>query len=718
MRPFLFSFNDPKKLFFLFLLFASFLSVSAQTKTVRAVKVASAPKIDGVLDDAVWQNALPITDFRQQEPVSGAQPSFPTEARIIYDDGYLYIGVTCYDNEPDKIIARELKWDGFISADDNIKIILDTFNDNRSAYWFGTNPLGAQDDALLTGFEMSGFNEAWNGVWEVECKILENGWSAEFRFPFSTFKFYNQEKQIWGFNIEREIRRKNETVLWTAFGQNSGLMKMSESGDLTGIENIQRGNPVYLKPYFTAGAQFSNGDKKYIYEPGLDVKYGITETLSLDATVNTDFAQVESDRARINLSRFPLFFPEKREFFLEGMRTFDFNLGNSDNLFYSRRIGISRGKQIPIIAGAKLVGRVGDFEVGAINMQTASKDDEPSTNYSVARAKYDLFGSSSIGFLFTNKYSERGYNSGIGTDMNFQFNNFLGDKNLIIHAGVAKTEEKGGAKNSWAGNFFLDFPNDLVDTYLGYRFIQGGFNPEMGFVSRKSFQQLTYNLQIAPRINQYGIKKLEFELLESNMYYDNNGNLQSAQFTFSPIGIETESGDQFGLGMHRTFDKPVEDFEIFNGNLIRAGNYWYTTYGAFIETSPSRGIFAEIDYNWGGYYDGSRKSLSSQVSLIANQHLTISGDYSFNQIDINNKSLNTHEIGSRLTYSFSTKVASSIFTQWNNEDNEVNINYRINWKPKVGSDFYLVINQLLSTGDKLRSKDFAILAKFVWLIII
>ncbi len=715
---FILSLLNPKKIFFLLFIFSSFLLLSAQTKTATAVRVTTAPTIDGVLDDAVWQNAIPIKDLTQQEPIAGSQPSLQTDVRIIYDNEYFYIGVMCYDNEPDKIIARELKWDGFISADDNIKLLFDTFNDNRSAYWFGTNPLGAQDDALLTGFEMKDFNEAWNAVWDVECKILDNGWSAEFRFPFSTFKFYNQEKQVWGFNIERGIRRKNETVLWTSVGQNLGLIKIAEAGDLVGIENVQRGNPIYLKPYFTAGAQFINGDKKYIHEPGLDVKYGLTETLSLDATVNTDFAQVESDRARINLSRFPLFFPEKREFFLEGMKTFDFNLGGSNNLFYSRRIGISGGKQIPLIAGAKLVGRIGGFEVGAINIQTADKENEPTTNYSVARAKYDLFGSSSVGVLFTNKLSSRGYNRGIGTDMKFAFNDFLGDKNLIVSAGIAKTEEKGGAKNSWAGNFFVDFPNDLIDTYLGYRFIQGGFNPAMGFVSRKSFQQLTYNLQLSPRINQYGIKKLEFEVFESSMYYDNNGNLQSAQFTMSPIGIETENGDQLRFGIHRTFDKPVEDFEIFNGTQILAGNYWYTTYGASIETSSSRNVYAELDYSWGGYYSGSRKFFSSQLSLIANQHLTISGDYSFNQININNNSLKTHEIGSRLTYSFSTKVASSIFTQWNNEDNEVNINYRINWKPKVGSDFYLVINQLLSAEDKLRSKDFAILAKFVWMIII
>ncbi|MEW6655199.1 MAG: DUF5916 domain-containing protein, partial [Bacteroidota bacterium] len=336
--------------------------------------------LDGYINEPAWLNAFPISDFLQQEPVPGSSPSFKTEVRVLYDDKNIYLSVMCFDDEPEKIIAREMKWDGFISADDNIKIIFDTFDDNRSAYWFATNPLGAQDDALLTGFEMRDFNEDWNGVWEVESKILDNGWSAEFIFPFSTFKFFDKEKQTWGFNILRAIRRKNEEGLWTSVGRNLGLLKISFAGDLIGIENIKRGNPVYLKPYFTTGAQFTSGEKKYTYEPGLDIKYGVTETLSLDATFNTDFAQVESDRARINLTRFPLFFPEKREFFLEGKKTFDFNLGGNNTLFYSRRIGISKGRQIPIIAGAKLVGRVNNFEVGAINMQAEETGAEPTTN--------------------------------------------------------------------------------------------------------------------------------------------------------------------------------------------------------------------------------------------------------------------------------------------------------------------------------------------------
>lgn len=693
-------------------------NVIAQNKIANALRINTPVNLDGYLNDSVWQTAIPITDFQQQEPVPGNTPSLKTEVKILYDDENIYLGIMCYDDEPEKIIAREMRWDGFISADDNIKIIFDTFDDNRSAYWFGTNPLGAQDDALLTGFEMKDFNEDWNGVWEVECQILENGWSAELIFPFSTFKFYDKQIQNWGFNILRAIRRKNEEVIWTSSGRNLGLLKIAYAGDLVGIENINRGNPVYLKPYFTTGAQISGSEKKYLYEPGLDVKYGVTETLSIDATFNTDFAQVESDRSRINLSRFPLFFPEKREFFLEGKKTFDFNLGGNNTLFYSRRIGISNGNQIPIIAGAKLVGRISDFEVGAVNMQTEGKGSEPTTNYGTARVKYDLFNSSYIGVLGTNKISEKGSSNSFGGDINLSFNDFLGDKNLIIYSSIATTSEKSGSKKNWAGNFFIDFPNDFIDTYLGYRFIQDDFNPTMGFVSRRGFKLLTYNLSVSPRINKSGVKRLEFIPVQSSFYYDNNNELESANLLFSPLGIEFESGDEIAFGIGRTFDRPNEDFEIFDTTKVKAGRYWYTTYGFGIETNPSRIVFCEAEIITGGFYNGTNTSVKSRLSATLNKHFTISGDFTYNQINFGGNSFKTNEFGARINYTLSTKIMGSIFTQWNNELNEANINYRFNWKPKIGSDFYLVLNQLLSTEGKIHSKDFALLAKVVWMIII
>jgi hypothetical protein len=711
-------FNLIVKYFLLINLILGLHSIVAQNKLTRAVKVNEAPVIDGLLNDNVWVKSIPVNDLLQQEPAPGNAPSLKTEFRIIYDNENLYIGVMCYDVEPDKIIAREMKWDGFISADDNVKIIFDTFNDDRSAYWFGTNPLGAQNDALLTGFEMSGFNEDWDGVWEVECAITENGWCAEFKFPFSTFKFHDKPEQVWGFNLLRGIRRNNEEVQWTSIGKNLGFLKIAEAGDLTGIVNVKRGNPVYLMPYLSTGAQFVNGNKKYLAEPGLDIKYGITETLSLDVTFNTDFAQVESDRARINLTRFPLFFPEKREFFLEGRKTFDFNLSGNNNLFYSRRIGISRNQEVPIIGGAKLVGRIGNFELGFIDMQTAQKGSEPFTNYGTVRAKYDLLNSSYAGFMLTNKLTNKQTQTSFGGDFHFSFNDFLGDKNLVIHASAAKSDLQSSNKNSWAGNFYIDYPNDLIDTYLGYSFIQSGFDPEIGFVSRRGYQRLVYNLDISPRINSGGIKKLQFEPIESSMTYSGNGVLQSAEFAVSPLGIEFDSGDEIGIGVHRVFDRPDRDFEIFDNTTINTGSYWYTTYGIGFDSSPMRNIYGEVDFVTGGYYNGTRSELEASITFTANKNLSLGGDFTYNHIKLNNNTLNTSEIGGRIAYTFSKHLNSSLFTQWNNEQNEMNVNYRFNWKPKIGSDLYIVINQLFSTKDKIRSKDITILAKFVWMMVI
>jgi len=703
-----------KKFLFL-LIFISSISFS-QKKIAHAAKIDSAPIIDGFINEEVWQNAIPINDFTQQEPNNNSPASLQTEVRILYDEKYLYISFMCFDDEPQKIVARELKWDGKLRGDDNIRLLIDTFNDDKTAYWFSTNPLGTQNDALMTGNEMSGFNEDWDAVWDAASQILDNGWSTELRFPFSTFKFHDREEQVWGINFQREIRRFNEDDLWASVGPNLGLFKISQAGDLLGLKDISRGKPIYLMPFYSSGVQVSAGSKKYVNKPGLDIKYGITKTLSLDITTNTDFAQVEADRARINLSRFPLFYPEKRDFFLEGARIFDFNFGDRDNLFYSRRIGINNGREIPIIGGAKLVGRIDDFEIGLIDMQTTGKNSVPSTNYSVARFKYDLFGQSTAGMMFTSNVSKKSYNNSIGADFNFAFTDFLDDQNLIIHLNLAKTNENNGKGDSWAGNFYINYPNDIIDQYAAYRFYQNNFNPAMGFVARKGVNEYYYKIDITPRVNWNGIKKLKFRPFEGDWVYDFNNKLLAAEFSFTPFGFITNQGDKFNFDIERSFDLLEEDFNVFGNTYIKSGNYWSNIYKLELETSSGRNISGQIETATGDFYGGKIKSISTDCSVTINKHLSLYGDYQYNYISINKNSFSTNEFGSRITYNFSTKVNSSLFAQWNNEANEILLNYRINWKPKVGSDVYLVLNQILSSENKISNRDFVIIAKVVWLI--
>jgi len=705
-----------KKIILLLLIVTSLLF--SQKKIATAVKIDSPIVIDGFINEEAWNSAIPIEDFTQQEPFNGSLPTFPTTVRVLYDDDYLYISFMCFDSEPEKIVARELKWDGKLRGDDNIRLLIDTFNDDKTAYWFSTNPLGTQNDALMTGTEMSGFNEDWDAVWDAESQVLKNGWSTELRFPFSTFKFYNKVEQIWGINFQREIRRFNEDDLWASVGTNLGLFKISEAGDLIGLKNIKRGNPVYLMPYASAGIQKSKNIDKKILDAGLDIKYGITETLSLDITANTDFSQVEADRARINLTRFPLFYPEKRDFFLEGAKIFDFSFGDRDNLFYSRRIGIRNGKEIPIIGGAKLVGRLDDFEIGLINMQTAPKYSFESTNYSVARIKYDLFGYSTAGLMFTNNISKNNFNNSVGADINFQFTDFLGDKNLNIYLNAAKTNETNGKNDSWAGNIFIDYPNDLIDQFVAARFFQNNFNPAMGFVARKGIHEYFYKIDIAPRVNWNGIKKLSFKPFEGDWVYNNKNELVTAQFEFSPIGLISNQGDKISFEIQRRFEKLDEEFNIFNSAVIQPGNYWFNLYNIDFTSSTGRNIYGELQYSWGNFYNGEIKTIYANSSLTINKNLSLYGDYTINWISSQNSNFTANEVSTRITYNFSTRINSSIFAQWNNELNEINLNYRFNWKPKIGSDIYLVLNQILSSENKISAKDFVILAKAVWLITI
>jgi hypothetical protein len=624
----------------------------------------------------------------------------------------------CYDDNPGDIIAREMKWDGFISGDDNIKLIFDTFNDDRTAYWFGTNPLGAQDDALLTDNDYSGFNEEWNGIWQVQSAITDSGWSAEFLFPFAAFKFQPGSVQNWGFNVQRGITRFGEEVLWTSWQADKGLLFIAEAGSLTGIANIKRGDPIYAKPFITAGGQWTGAERETVFEPGLDLKYGITKTITLDATFNTDFAQVEADLERINLTRFPLFFPEKRDFFLEGRKFFEFPLGNNDRVFYSRRIGLQNGKEIPLIGGVKLFGRAGKFQVGLLTLQTAEKDTIPSANFTTARVSYDILQQSQVGFILTNRFSPDGFNRSLGANAEFRFNDFLGDKNLVIAANIATAGSGGSDKDSYAGRFFIEYPNDLINQKLSYRFIQDRFNPGMGFIERKNFQSSEYYLAIEPRVQFWGLKKLLFKPMEVKLLHNLQGKHIGAQYEITPFGLKTVADDHFSFDIVHTFDRVENAYRIFNNAVIEQGDYRFTHYEFFFRSAETRLFSFNTTYLFGDYYNGSREGFGLGLKYRANRHITLDLDYHHNNIKLPASAISTNEFSGKLRYDFSNHLNSSLFTQWNNELQELNLNYRFNWKPKIGSDLFIVINQLFSTESDIALKDVAFLIKFVYLIIL
>lgn len=675
--------------------------------------------IDGILNESSWKTTEAVSDFTQRELHEGEKPTEKTEVRLLYDNDNLYVGVWCYDANPDGIIATGLTRDFNYGLDDNFEIILDTYLDKRNGYLFITNPNGARFDALVTD-EGGGTNINWNGIWDVRTTITNEGWFAEIIIPFSTLKFYNNDTQIWGVNFERNIRRKREQVLWKAWLRNYELEKLSQAGELHGIQNIKNKTLIELKPFAVGGIQ--KGFESYNFENttttkiGLDAKYSLTSSLTLDATINTDFAQVEADQERINLTRFPLFFPEKREFFLEGAGIFTTQFGGMIYPFYSRRIGLNSARQlIPIYGGLRLVGTENKSNIGLLTMQTAEKYGEPTTNYTVARLKQNVLESSYIGFMATNKQNSFTYNRFLAVDGLWTNSEIFGNNTLVIGGALGAVLSPSIKSNNFAYRFYLDYPNDLIDYFIGITAAQKNFNPEMGFVARNDFNKFSSALRIQPRPGIPYIQYLQFKPFELDYYYDNQGVLQSIYYEGRPLGFSTESGEYFEFNIQRSADRLNEDFDIFDNIIIPSGLYWWTNYEIQFESNSSRHISGALFYRWGNFYNGKRDVISLELVGKINKHLQISADYTRNYIMLPNGRFTTHEISSRINYNFSTMLSSFLLAQWNNEDKEINFNFRIHWIPSLGSEIYFVYNELFDTqSTKIKPKVTVIQLKGVY----
>lgn len=660
--------------------------------------------VDGFLNESAWETADAITDFTQRELHEGEKPTEKTRVRLLYNDDNLYVGVWCYDSNPNEIIASGLERDFSYWLDDNFEIILDTYLDKRNGYLFITNPNGARFDALVTD-EGNGINTNWNGIWDVRSTITNEGWFAEIIIPFTTLRFYNNDIQIWGVNFERNIRRKREQLLWKAWLRNYELERLSQAGELHGIQNIKNKILIELKPFAVGGIQ--KGFEPYNFgnttttKIGLDAKYSITSSLTVDATINTDFAQVEADQERINLTRFPLFFPEKREFFLEGAGIFTTQFGGMIYPFYSRRIGLNSARQlIPIYGGLRLGGTENKSNIGLLTMQTAEKYGEPTTNYTVARLKQNVLESSYIGFMATNKQNSFTYNRFLGVDGLWTSSNIFGNNTLVIGGALGAVLSPSIKSNNFAYRFYADYPNDLIDHFIGITSAQENFNPEMGFLSRKDFNKFSWALRLQPRPNISFIQYLQFKPFELDYYYDNQGVLQSLYYEGRPLGFSTVSGEFFEFNIQRSADRVNEDFDIFDDIIIPSGLYWWTNYEIQFETNSSRPISGALFYRWGDFYNGKRDIISLELAGKLNKHLQIAADYTRNYIILPNGRFTTHELSSTINYNFSTTLSSSLFAQWNNEDKEVNFNLRIHWIPSLGSEIYFVYNELFDAKER------------------
>jgi len=676
-------------------------------------------KVDGDLSEPEWQQAKHISNFTQRELNEGQPATERTEVAILYDQENLYIGVWCFDSNPHALIAQGMKRDFDYSTEDNFEVVIDTYNDKRNGYLFITNPNAARFDALVQNNGQQ-VNRAWDGVWTVKTKITDQGWFAEFEIPFSTLKFSTRRELIWGINFERNIRRKREQDLWQGWSRDSELEQVARAGELYGLKGISATTLIEIKPYGTAGVEKESGKSgSGVSHTGGDLNYLITPTMKLNVTVNTDFAQVESDRMQVNLTRFSLYYPEKREFFLEGRNYFDFGLGHSIQPFYSRRIGLAPDRStIPIIAGTRLLGKTGKTTLGGMSIQTAKKDTIPSTNYTVLRWKQDIWQQSTIGLIGVGKFQPHRQNMVYGLDFLYSTSNFLGNKTLAMGGALAQSYTSDREqKTGFAHRLFIDFPNDFIDFSAIWDRSSARFNPETGYLRRKNYQMFMADFRIKPRPKFLPfVQRLVFKPFDFNYYIDDQTHqLQSLWSEFRPLGFTLKSGEFFESNIQRRAEKPTKDFPIHEGVVIPAGEYRFTRYELQFATFEGRPVYGFFFINWGDFYTGKRTEWFIRGAIKFNKHIKLSFDYTQNIVRLPQGNFTVNEVGSRMEFAFSPDLFGSVFGQWNGDENKMLLNFRINWIPRIGTDFYFVVNQAIDTsGHTLRLVNTTILSKLVW----
>jgi Domain of unknown function (DUF5916)/Carbohydrate family 9 binding domain-like len=692
--------------------------------TLRAVRVSQPLRIDGALDEALYRDARSISDFIQVEPDGGQAATERTETWVAFDDDHVYVSFKVWDSNMDTLIATEMRRDSTNSwqGNDLVSFIFDTFYDRRTSFTFTMNPLGGRSDGTMVNDRQ--YSSDWNPVWETKTARFDGGWAVEAAVPFKSLRYQAGTAQVWGFNAMRVKRSKNEVSTLTrvppATGQ-SGFQRAQFAATLVGIEAPRSGANLDVKPYAISNLttdrvvtpQISNHPEA---EAGLDVKYAVTQGLVADLTVNTDFAQVEADEQQINLTRFNLFFPEKRDFFLENQGTFSFggvainsaggNFGGgfigSNNaapiLFYSRRIGLHENHEVPLNVGGRLTGRAGAFSLGVLNIQTGDKEEElgaPATNFSVIRLKRDVLRRSSIGLLFTNRSESTigpGANRSYGIDGTFAF-----FENLQINtywAGTHTDEVSSRDTDSYRGQ--LDYSGDRYTVQVERLKIGDNFNPEMGFVRRDDMVRDYARFKFSPRPRQRSaIRKYVYD--GSIEYIENGaGRLESRERALE-FALEFQSADRFSVNYTNSFEfLPVPT--LIGSVVLPVGDYQFDTFRVGYNISQQRLVSANLTAEFGTFYNGHKTSFSAARGRVpVTNQLSVEPTYSFNHVTLEQGEFITHLVGSRVTYSMTPLMFVSALIQYNSGIDAVSTNARFRWEYRPGSELFVVYNEERNT---------------------
>ena len=719
------------------------LSEAQNILEVRAVRIEEGPKIDGLVDEKFWFDVPAAKDFIQQNPDFGVSANQQTEVRFVFNGETLFIGVICFDERPQEIVVSQARRDGSLGEDDSIQIILDTFKDQQNGYIFGTNPSGVQYDGQVTkegrsggfsspvsggggfgqnlpiGGAIGGFNLNWNGVWEVRSQVTPRGWEAEIAIPFSTLRFGKQE--TWGLNIFRIVRRQNEYSFWSSIPRSFNIYKVSLAGNLKGMD-IPRQSSLDLMPYLLAGASKTAGSNgRRITEVGLDAKYAITPSLSLDMTYNTDFAQVEVDDVQVNLSRFALFFPEKRSFFLENAGFFQFGTPETVETFFSRRIGLGEDtsgdlQPVPILGGARLTGKIGRYSLGVLDMQTEKGQGVVrANNFFVSRINRELGTRSTIGAIFTNRQAtsagtEKDFGRTVGIDANIGFG-----RDITLFSYAAKSSSPNVSGSDLAGRVLLDYNTDLWVFQGGYTEVQDNFNPDMGFVRRDGYRHTEFEVHFTPYPKNSYIRRFDPHI-SWNRFYDMDNNLET-EFLHLDYAVRFENGGRAGVYLNHREEVVSKPFKIAPNIVIPTGHYFWNEANARWYTDPSARLFTTLSYTHGGFYGGKRNQYKITGGLRTSEKFLMEIRYQLNDAMTSGGAFRAHLAQIKINYSFTPLKFIQGLIQYNSNDQTFSSNVRISLLKQNNSGLFVVYNDMRNTlqGDFI-SEDRVFMIKYTHLL--
>jgi hypothetical protein len=658
-----------------------------------AVPAPGPVRLDGRLDEAAWAAATPIGPLMQAEPEQEAPASEATEVRVLHDADNLYLGIRCFDRTPSRIAATKMGRDGELEGDDHVIVVLDTFSDHRNGFFFAVNPRGARAEGQISNNGES-LNFDWDGIWDAAARIDGEGWTAELAIPFKTLRF-KREQASWGLNVQRYIARREETDRWTAPRRDVWISNLSEAGRLEGLSGVRQGRGLDVRPYAAGGRAEGEGEAKL----GGDVFKNITPNMTASLTVNTDFAETEADARQVNLTRFPLFYPEKRSFFLEGTGIFETaGLGsqNADLVpFYSRRIGLVGGREVPIRAGLKLSGRADRWNVGLLDVETGAQDDLGlgRQNLFAGRVSRNILRQSWVGVIGTHgNPTGRGANTLVGADVHLGTSSFRGGQNLSLDLyGFATDDEATGRRgHAWGGK--VDYPNDRWDVALSFKEIDADFRPALGFVRRTGIRKANGGVRFMPRPGRLGIRQLFFEL-EPQYVTDLDGRLLDWMVFASPLGFQTNAGDKLELNWIPQYERLDEPFEVQPGIVIPAGEYRYTAWRAGVGTAPRRRLVFEGDVRWGSFYDGDMTQWEAELTFkpVAQLLVGLGGEWTDGTLPAGH--FTAKVLAGRLDLTFNPNLGWSTLVQYDSDSRVLGVQSRLRWRVRPGSDVYVVFNR-------------------------